>query len=149
MVLVFRKDEYLNHSEKNQVLFVLISSFEPSQALHDRSTGTCIPQDCKACAPFIGALCHLLQSGIKIFKQSNFIHTQHTLPAQKCHTHSLHLLILLYLHLLPLLHNHPTFAPLSCPPPPCHCHCHCPRCNCCHCCCLQGHRCCRRPRTHH
>jgi hypothetical protein len=62
-------------------------------------------------------LCHLLRSSIKIFKQSNFIHTQLTLPAQKHHTHSLLPLLLLYLHLLPLLYNHPTFALLSCPPP--------------------------------
>jgi hypothetical protein len=68
-------------------------------------------------SPHIGALCHLLQSSIKIFKHSNFIHTQLTLPAQKSHTHSLLPLLLFYLHLLPLLHNRPMFALLSCPPP--------------------------------
>jgi hypothetical protein len=98
-------------------MFVLISLFEPSKVLCNRRMGTCITQDCKACAPFIGALCCLLQLGIKIFKQSNFIHTQLTLPAQERHTLSLLPLLLLYLHLLPHLHNHPMFVLLSCPLP--------------------------------
>jgi hypothetical protein len=36
-----------------------------SQVLCNGSTGTCITQDCKACALFIGALCHLLQWVLK------------------------------------------------------------------------------------
>ncbi len=44
----------------------------------------------------------------------------------------------------------PRFLLLSCPPPHrCHHCCHCQRCNCHCCCCLRGHRCCRCPCTHH